>query len=274
MQPKTFWDAACDPIDFFSTRVLFDKGQDQLDSEHNTPRIPSLAKTKDWSKSRCLKLVMEQRALPREDKMQRAKTLEEIYLNPREIDIFTEEEATYNAHILRHRFETGNLNEDPKNADGHYLYEIDQKARRTIQVLSNFLLLSKNAHKDVLDLLRDENLFIATQGMDGGLSKTSSSFQEYRDSIGVMTPTVKALHYQMRAPMDSIPENVPENEGQPLPMAVTGRDASPHRRSFYGQSSEQLMLDVDHNNVIKLLLRVRNLYQALSEVKSILQLIL
>jgi len=34
------------------------------------------------------------------------------------------------------------------------------------------------------------------------------------------------------------------------------------------------MLDVDHNNVIKLLLRVRNLYQALSEVKSILQLIL
>ena len=74
--------------------------------------------------------------------------------------------------------------------------------------------------------------------------------------------------------MDSIPENVPENEGQPLPMAVTGRDASPHRQSFYGQSSEQLMLDVDHNNVIKLLLRVRNLYQALSEVKSILQLIL
>jgi len=236
--------------------------------------MPSLAKTKDWSKSRCLKLVMEQRALPREDKVQRARTLEEIYLNPREIDVFTEEEATYNAHILRHRFETGNLNEDPKNADGHYLYEIDQKARRTIQVLSNFLLLSKNAHKDVLDLLRDENLFIATQGMDGGLSKTSSSFQEYRDSIGVMTPTVKALHYQMRAPMDSIPENVPENEGQPLPMAVTGRDASPHRRSFYGQSSEQLMLDVDHNNVIKLLLRVRNLYQALSEVKSILQLIL
>jgi hypothetical protein len=73
--------------------------------------------------------------------------------------------------------------------------------------------------------------------------------------------------------MDSIPETVPENEGQPLPMAVTGRDTSPHR-SFYGQSSEQLMLDVDHNNVIKLLLRVRNLYQALSEVKSILQLIL
>lgn len=68
---------------------------------------------KDWARSRCLKLVMELRALPRQDRVPRARLLEQIYLNPREIDIFTEEEATYNAHILKQRYETQRLGGQP-----------------------------------------------------------------------------------------------------------------------------------------------------------------
>lgn len=44
---------------------------------------------------------MELRVLPREDRLRQARILEQIYLNPREIDIFTEDEAAYNTHILK-----------------------------------------------------------------------------------------------------------------------------------------------------------------------------
>ena len=54
--------------------------------------MPSVAKSKDWAKSRCLKLVMEFRLLPHQERNRNYRTLEQIYLNPREIDIYTEEE--------------------------------------------------------------------------------------------------------------------------------------------------------------------------------------
>ena len=113
-------------------------------------------------------------------------------MNPREIDIFTEDEATYNVHILKQRYQTQHLNGLPNTDHEFYLYEIDQKARRTIQVLSSFMLINKNAHKDSLDLLRDENLFMATleEQIQPAINKT------YTDAIGKMTPTVKALHYE------------------------------------------------------------------------------
>ena len=65
IKPSNFWDTGTDPIDFFSTRVLYNKG-DSIDSE---AKRPSIAKSKDWAKSRCFKLVMELRILPREDRV-------------------------------------------------------------------------------------------------------------------------------------------------------------------------------------------------------------
>ena len=103
---------------------------------------------------------MEIRLLSQQDKMKNYRTLEQIYLNPREIDIYNEEEAQYIAHVLKERLETTHLNEVPTDDYEFQMYEIDQKARRSILVLSNFLLVSKHAHKDILDLLLDEELFI------------------------------------------------------------------------------------------------------------------
>lgn len=260
--PKETFESGTDPIDFFSTRVLFDKGhKDELENDHlsSATKVPSLARTKDWSKSRCLKLVMELRAQPHEDRIRNFRTLESIYVNPREIDIFTEEEAIYNAHVLRNRFETQHLNELPTEEYELKMYEIDQKARRSIQVLSNFLLLSKHSHKDIIDLLRDEQLFIAT---------TEIESKSYKDNMAVATKTVKALHYQNNVPvLESIPETLDHN---PQAIAITDNLESPIKPTI----SKSLGLDIDHNNVIKLLLRVRNLYQALSEVMHILELIL
>lgn len=203
---------------------------------------------------------MELRALPREDRVPRARLLEQIYLNPREIDIFTEEEATYNAHILKQSHQTQRLSGQPSDDHEFYLYEIDQKARRTIQVLSNFMLLSKHAHKDIIDLLRDENLFIATldEAVRPGI------FSDYKDAIGVMTPAVRALHHELQ----TTPAGAEQVDHNPLPLAVADIKKSPLKQSF-----EKLKVDVDQNNVIKLLLRVRGLYQTLQEIIQILELI-
>ena len=63
VKPSNFWDTGTDPIDFFSTRVLYNK--DQGDSIETDRKKPSIPKSKDWAKSRCFKLVMELRILPR-----------------------------------------------------------------------------------------------------------------------------------------------------------------------------------------------------------------
>lgn len=123
------------------------------------------------------------------------------------------------------------------------------------------MLLGKHAHKDILDLLRDENLFIAT--LDDAV-RPAAIFQDYRDGIAVRTPTVRALHHEYQA----APAEDEEQEHNPLPLAVADIKKSPLKQSF-----EKLRVDVDHNNVVKLLLRVRGLYQTLQEIIQILELI-
>lgn len=149
----------------------------------------------------------------------------------------------------------------PNTDHEFYLYEIDQKARRTIQVLSSFMLLNKNVHKDILDLLRDENLFITTleKEIQPGI------FSNYKDSVGLMTPTVQALQNDLKAQSLVEEDNTDYN---PLPLAVNDINNSPLKKSF-----EKMRIDVDHNNVIKLLTRVKTLYQTLNEIVQILELI-
>ena len=57
--------------------------------------------------------------------MKNYRTIEQIYLNPREIDIYNEEEAQYIAHVLKERLETNLLNEAPTDEYEFQMYEID-----------------------------------------------------------------------------------------------------------------------------------------------------
>lgn len=69
--------------------------------------------------------------------------------------------------------------------------------------------------------------------------------------------------------METIPEKVEIQNYNPQPLAVDKkRMPSPEK------IEKKIHVDVDHNNVIKLLIRVSLLYQALSEVMHILELIL
>ena len=56
------------------------------------------------------------------------------------------------------------------------------------------MLLSKHAHKDIIDLLRDENLFIST--LEDNIN--SRIYSNYSDAVGVMTPTLQALHHELK----------------------------------------------------------------------------
>lgn len=51
-------------------------------------------------------------------------------------------------------------------------------------------------------------------------------------------------------------------------------EESPLPKNQGTDAQKDLHIDIDHNNVIKLLMRVRNLYQAVSEIMHILELIL
>jgi len=78
-------------------------------------------------------------------------------MNPREIDIFTEEEATYNCNILKDRVESCILNEEPVSfTDDVYLKLMSQKARRTVHVLSFFLT---NQLKKILSIYFEKIIF-------------------------------------------------------------------------------------------------------------------
>lgn len=60
-----------------------------------------------------LQFVIEQKSIGPINRNQKIKQLEQHYMNPREIDIFTEEEATYNCIILKDRVESCILYEEP-----------------------------------------------------------------------------------------------------------------------------------------------------------------
>jgi hypothetical protein len=78
--------------------------------------------SKDWANSRLLQFIIQQKSVGAINRNLRIKQLEQHYMNPREIDIFSEEEATYNCIILKDRVESCILNEEPVSfTDDFYL---------------------------------------------------------------------------------------------------------------------------------------------------------
>jgi len=76
-----------------------------------------------------------------------AKELEAKFCNPVNLDIFTEDESSYNYSLLRKR---------DQHADEPYdvliLEELFNKSKRTVEVLSEHLLLSNNGQiEDIVD---------------------------------------------------------------------------------------------------------------------------
>ena len=91
--------------------------------------------------------------------MQATKVIERRFLNPQKVDIFTEEEAGYNASLLRRNTQQQRRRRDQLDVDGesdmldpHDAVLLDGlygKAKRTIQLLSDHLFISRFAHEDL-----------------------------------------------------------------------------------------------------------------------------
>lgn len=92
---------------------------------------------KDWSKSRIYQLVLDLMSLPPVNRLETAKELELHFCNPAKLQIFTEDESTYNFSLLRKRDQHSS-----EPYDEEILGELFSKAKRTVEVLSEHLLLT------------------------------------------------------------------------------------------------------------------------------------
>ena len=125
--------------------ILLDgNGQQELEKKKKSigsppPEVQDPNKVSlDWYTARIYKLVYDLMNLAPQGKLAAAKLLEKEFMDPVELDIFTEEEASYNAMLLRKKDEH---NEEPY--DEVILSELFKKSKKTIESLSEYLLLSK-----------------------------------------------------------------------------------------------------------------------------------
>ena len=54
----------------------------------------------DWYGSKMYKMVLEMMDLPDKNRLRKSRKIEKQFFNPESLDIWTEEEAAYNARIL------------------------------------------------------------------------------------------------------------------------------------------------------------------------------
>lgn len=76
------------------------------------PEPKELGIVKDWSLSKIYQMVKAMSTLTTKNKLKRAKALEEEYFNPEKTDIFTEDEAVYNASIIRKKIQKAGGNDN------------------------------------------------------------------------------------------------------------------------------------------------------------------
>ena len=95
-------------------------------------------------------LVNELLHLPPKNRSQNAKQLERTFFNPEKIDIFTEKEAEYNQSLLRNKYKLASAVVEDQYEE-LIIDELFAKSKRTIQVLSNHLMLNKAVIDDIID---------------------------------------------------------------------------------------------------------------------------
>ena len=80
--------------------------------------------------------------LPKEGLRDAAKILDKEFCNPDKIDIFTEDEAGYNASLLRQKGINNAQAAQDEAHDDELLEALYHKATRTVELLSEHVLLS------------------------------------------------------------------------------------------------------------------------------------
>ena len=104
---------------------------------------------KDWAKSRLYKMAKAIVDLPKNERFQKQKAIEEQHFNPTKADIYTEQEAAYNASLVQKQYHQ--LNEPDREENdtatddnaGNMNVNIDEmhkKGMRTLMLLTNVLL--------------------------------------------------------------------------------------------------------------------------------------
>ena len=83
--------------------------------------------------------------LPPAKRLEATRRLEKEFQNPDGIDVFTEEEAGYNASLLRQK----GIHASEEEAHHDLLDALYHKAKRTVELLSEHLLLSKLSQEEL-----------------------------------------------------------------------------------------------------------------------------
>lgn len=108
--------------------------------------------------------------MPPEGKRERMKELEKEFLDPEVIDIFSENEASYNAMLLKKQ---DNMNDLEYSQDT--LGELFFKSKKTVIVLCDYLLLSKSkALQEIVDMLEEERI----KQLDGQTISTKEKLRQ------------------------------------------------------------------------------------------------
>ena len=112
--------------------------------------MEELAAERDWATSGIWQLVLKISQLPEEGRPQKAKALEKVFFNPMQLEILTEDEAQYNATLLKRRATShrGNQQEPETNHENEFRQDLYSRAFNTVELLSDHLFLAQAAAFD------------------------------------------------------------------------------------------------------------------------------
>ena len=129
-------DTGCHPLGFTPPKESeWNSPSPEANSRNSSPKIRDL----DWANSNLYQLVKHISSLPDEqNKQQLTKQIEYEFLNPEKLDIYTEDEAKYQSSLLKKRNQSIDDNYD------EMMYVMFYKAQRTVEILSDVLLLKTN----------------------------------------------------------------------------------------------------------------------------------
>lgn len=140
-------EAAIDPIEL--NKELMTKGiemavqtLDERDIHSPTKKELVAGIDQDWANSILFKVVVDTSRLPLKKRNDKQKIIEEKLLNPDGEEIFTEIEAGYNASLLMNEVADQKNQKDEEPFDQEFLKEIYSRAKQTVQILSEALMLS------------------------------------------------------------------------------------------------------------------------------------
>lgn len=156
--------------------------------KHEEPPKEEEAPPRDWYQSGVHKLVLELMALPKAGQREAAKRLETEFCNPDKLDIFTEDEAGYNASLLRQKGINNVQAAQDEAHDDELLEALYHKATRTVELLSEHVLLSTLTQEEIMAAVQEAllNSSMVTREAAVGGSSIVLAHEDYK-KVGVDT---------------------------------------------------------------------------------------